>query len=85
MKTITKYEEIILNEIRDLPPPILQHAVKMLRSLKVGVTSIAKREAIIENGKTGFCGAWKDDRSAVEIIADISEHRSGFGRRAVDL
>jgi hypothetical protein len=37
MKTQTKYEEIILNEIRSLPPFILPQAVKILKSLKEGV------------------------------------------------
>jgi hypothetical protein len=85
LKTQTKYEEIILNEIRTLPPPVLPQAVKMLRSLREGVKSVARRESVTDTRKTGFCGAWEDDRPAEEIIADITAHRSGFGGRKVVL
>ena len=57
MKTQTKYEEIILNEIRSLPPFILPQAVKILKSLKEGVASVATRKQVSDNGLTGFCGA----------------------------
>jgi uncharacterized protein YdbL (DUF1318 family) len=77
MKTQTKYEEIILHEIRSMP--------KMLRSLKEGVLSVARQKAVVGTSNTGFCGAWQDDRSAEEIIADVEAHRSGFGGRRVDL
>jgi hypothetical protein len=85
MKTQTKYEEIILNEIRSLPPFILPQAVKILKTLKEGVENVVLRKQVSDNGMTGFCGAWEDDRSADEIIADIVEHRSGFGGRKVIL
>jgi hypothetical protein len=88
MKTQTKYEEIILEEIRTLPPPVLPQAVKMLRSLRESVKSVAGRAGrkSADNAKrTGFCGIWKDNRTADEIIADITAHRSGYGRRRVDL
>jgi len=85
MRTQTKYEEIILNEIRTLPAPVLPQAVKMLRSLREGVKRVAKRKPAVDAEKTGFCGAWKDDRPADEIIADITAHRSGFGGRNVVL
>ena len=83
MKTQTKYEEIILSEIRIPPPFILPQAVKILKSLKEGIVSASMRKQASENVQTGFCGVWKDDRSAYEIIADIVEHRSGFGGRKV--
>jgi hypothetical protein len=85
MRTLTKYEEIILNEIRTLPPPVLPQAVKMLRSLKEGVKSVSGRKSKVDTRGTGFCGAWNDDRPADEIIADINAHRSGFGARKVVL
>ena len=91
MRTQTKYEEIILAEIRTLPPPVLPQAVKMLRSLREGVKSAAGRAGrksaadTADTERTGFCGVWKDDRPADEIIADITTHRSGYGRRKVDL
>lgn len=83
MKTQTKYEEIILNEIRSLPPLILPQAVKILKTLKEGVESVSMRKQASDSAQTGFCGAWEDDRSADEIITDIVEHRSGFGGRRV--
>jgi hypothetical protein len=85
MKTQTKYEEIILHEIRSMPTPLLPQALKMLQTLKEGVLSVARHQAVIDISNTGFCGAWQDERSAEEIIADIEGHRSGFGERRVDL
>lgn len=85
MRTLTKYEEIILNEIRTLPTPVLPQAVKMLRSLREGVKSVARSKSVPATERTGFCGAWKDDRTADEIIAEVTAHRSGYGRRMVDL
>ena len=85
MKTQTKYEEIILSEIRKLPMPVLPQALKILKSLKEGVISVSKTKSDDENKKTGFCGAWGDERSAEAIIADITDHRSGFGGRKVVL
>jgi hypothetical protein len=88
MRTQTKYEEIILEEIRTLPPPVLPQAIKMLRSLREGVKIVAGRsgrKTVADVARTGFCGIWKDDRPADEIIADITAHRSGYGRRKVEL
>ena len=81
METQTKYEEMILTEIRNLPLPVLPQAVKILKSLKEGVQNASKRKTDPDDAKTGFCGAWEDDRPADEIVADISVHRSGFGGR----
>lgn len=85
MKTQTKYEEILLHEIRSMPTPLLPQALKILRSLKEGVMSVARHQAVVGIANTGFCGAWQDDRSAEEIITDIEAHRSGFGGRRVEL
>lgn len=85
MKTQTKYEEIILHEIRSMPAPLLPQALKILQSLKEGVLSVTRHQAGSGISNTGFCGAWQDDRSAEEIIADIETHRSGLGERRVDL
>ena len=85
MKTQTKFEEIILHEIRSMPTPLLPQALKILQSLKEGVLSVAKHQTVVGIASTGFCGAWQDDRSAEEIIADIEAHRSGFGGRRIEL
>jgi hypothetical protein len=85
MRTQTKYEEMFLNEIRELPLPVIPQAFKILRSLKEGVLSVTRHQAVAESAKTGFCGVWQDDRPADEIVADIATHRSGFGGRRVEL
>lgn len=84
MKTQTRYEEIILHEIRTLPLPVLPQALKILRSLRDGVLSVSKQQQATV-ATTGFCGAWQDSRTADEIIDDILSHRSGFGGRGIDL
>lgn len=83
MKTQTRYEEIILHEIRTLPLPVLPQALKILRSLRDGVLSVSNQQATATT--TGFCGAWQDNCTADEIITDIHSHRSGFGGRGIDL
>lgn len=85
MRTQTKYEEMFLSEIRELPMPVLPQSLKMLRSLKEGVLSVTRHQLTIESAKTGFCGVWQDDRSADEIVEEIAAHRSGFGGRRVEL
>ena len=85
MRTQTKYEEMFLSEIRELPMPVLPQALKMLRSLKEGVLSVTRHQSTLEPAKTGFCGVWQDERSADEIVEEIEAHRSGFGGRRVEL
>ncbi len=85
MRTQTKYEEMFLSEIRELPMPVLPQALKMLRSLKEGVLSVTRHQSVVESAKTGFCGAWQDDRSADKIVEEITTHRSGFGGRRIEL
>lgn len=83
MKTQTRYEEIILHEIRNLPLPVLPQALKILRSLRESVLSVSKQQPVATT--TGLCGAWQDSRTADEIIDDIHCHRSGFGGRGIEL
>ena len=85
MKTQTKYEEIILSEIRELPLPVLPQALSILRYFKDGVLRVSGHQVVTSTTETGFCGSWQDVRTADEIIADIASHRSGFGGRRVDL
>ena len=47
--------------------------------------ALAGSKPVADTERTGFCGAWKDDRPADEFIADITAHRSGYGLRKVDL
>ena len=64
--------------VRSLPLLVLPQAIKILKTLKEGVKTVSRRKVTADKVKTGFCGAWEDNRSADEIIADISAHRSGF-------
>ena len=65
--------------------PVLPQTLKMLRLLKEGVLSASKHQAVTGSAKTGFCGRWQDDRTDDEIVTDINTHRTGFGRRRVQL
>lgn len=85
MRTQTKYEEMILNEIRTLPLPVLPQALGILRILKDGVLRVSAQGVTTNEKSTGFCGSWQDGRTADEIILDITSHRSGYGGRKVDL
>jgi len=85
MKTQTKYEEMILNEIRTLPLPVLPQALGILRFLKNGVLRVSPHMVTANEKGTGFCGSWQDGRTADEIILDITAHRSGYGGRKLDL
>jgi hypothetical protein len=85
LKTLSRYEEILLNEIRTISMPVLPQALKMLRLLKEGVLSASKHQAVTNSVKTGFCGGWQDDRTEDEIVTEITTHRTGFGHRRVQL
>jgi len=50
--------------------------------LKSEIETLKREE---KRRSTGFCGIWKDERSADEIIDDIYSHRTGFGGRKIDL
>jgi len=84
MQTKTKYEDIVLKEIREIPDESLPQVIKILRSLKEGIFAarVTKKEGTKESG---ICGIWVDDRSAEEIIEDIYARRTGFGSRGVEL
>ena len=84
MQAKTKYEEMALKELRGIPDESLPQIIKILHSIKEGIfaAKVAKKEKLRE---TGFCGIWKDARSAEDIIKDIHAHRTGFGGRKVEL
>jgi hypothetical protein len=84
MQTKTKYEEMVLKELRGIPDESIPQIVKILHSIKEGISAargIKKKGAV----KSGICGIWTDDRSADDIIHDIHAHRTGFGGRRVEL
>jgi hypothetical protein len=61
MKTQTKYEEIILTELRTLPMPVLPQVLKIVRSFKEGLKCAVKHKTDVANERTGLCGAWQGD------------------------
>jgi hypothetical protein len=84
MQTQTKYEEMILQELRAFPEEAIPEVIHILRSVRKGI-AITRRPEGKEAEPSGLCGIWKDDRSAAEIIEDIRSRRSGFGQRQVEL
>jgi len=84
MQTETKYEEMILQEVRAFPEEAIPEVIHILRSVRKGI-SITQRPVGKEAEPSGLCGIWKDERSSVEIIADIRSRRTGFGQRQVEL
>lgn len=84
MQTKTKYEEIILKELREFPTEAIPKVVKIIHFLKESIFMVKSKKT--SNGKSsGLCGIWKDSRSADEIINDIYLHRTGFGGRDIEL
>ena len=84
MKTETKYEEMILQELRAFPEEAIPEVIHILRSVRKGI-SITQRPVSKEAEPSGLCGIWKDERSSAEIIEDIRSRRTGFGQRQVEL
>jgi len=84
MQTQTKYEEMILQELRAFPEEVIPEVIDILRSVRKGI-SITRRLGGKEAQPSGLSGIWKDDRSAAEIIEDIRSRRTGFGVRQVEL
>ncbi len=84
MQTKTKYEEIILKDVREFPVETLPQVVKILHSLKKSIFVVKSKKTSKEKS-SGLCGIWKDSRNANEIINDIYSHRTGFGGRDIEL
>ena len=83
METKSTYEEMILKELRGIPGEVLPQVIKIIKSLKQTIVAAQKQQKHVAS--SGLCGAWRDNRSADEIINDIRSHRSGFGGRPVSL
>jgi len=84
MQTKTKYEEMALKELRGMPGDSLPQVLKILRSLREGITAVrmgGKKKPEV----SGLCGIWVDERDAEQIIEEIHSHRTGFGGRRVEL
>ena len=84
MQTETKYEEMILQELRSFPEEAIPQVINILRSVRKGISVIRRPVGkVLES--SGLCGIWEDERSSGEIIEDILSHRTGFGKRRVEL
>lgn len=84
MQAKTKYEKMILKEIKGLPEETLPLIVKILQSLRESIIAVKPKKSAGKKS-SGLCGIWKDDRSVDEIINDIYSHRTGFGGRDIEL
>jgi hypothetical protein len=78
MSSSMSHEEEIIKEIKELPEMELPRILRLIRFFR---TEMIDRNRHEKRESTGFCGIWEDDRSADEIIRDISSHRTGFGNR----
>ena len=82
MQTQTTYEDMALKELREIPKESLPEVIKVIKCLKQSII-IAQPRKQTAHHESGFCGAWKDDRNAEEIIKDIHTHRTGFANRNI--
>jgi len=83
MQTKSTYEEMVLRELRGIPGDVLPQVIKIIKSLKQTILATQKQQKNVVSSQ--LCGAWHDDRSADEIINDIRDNRTGFGKRQVSL
>ena len=55
------------------------------KQFDVIITFVEPVKTVEEKDIKRFCGIWKDDRSAEEIIEEIYKQRDNFGMREVKL
>ncbi|MFH1051820.1 MAG: hypothetical protein V1779_12940 [bacterium] len=83
MNTRTYYENLILRNIKKMPDNYLPALYNIFNTFSdMFKINDNNREKI---KSTGFCGAWEDNRTAEEIIADIENSRTGYGNREIEL
>ncbi len=75
----THLEEIIINEIKDIPEDALPQVIQFLQSFK---QSLKDKTTKYRQSESGLCGIWNDRRDANKIIEDIYSHRKN---RDIDL
>jgi len=80
MQTKTKYEEQILNEMRDLPEMIQEKMVKIIHFFRFDIleTKLTKEKATEEF--LSVCGTWEDDRSVEKQIKEVYSSRRSTSR-----
>ena len=84
MQKKSKREEIIIEEIRQIPDEVMPEIINILRSFKKGLRTMSGlKQQVTKN--SGLCGIWKDKRSANEIVKEIYDSRSGFSGKRIEL
>ncbi|MDO8724692.1 MAG: hypothetical protein Q7J35_01320 [Candidatus Methanoperedens sp.] len=84
MQSKSKYETLILSELRGFPEETLPMVIRILHSLKESLIAVKIKKSIRVKS-SGLCGIWEDNRSADEIIHEIHSNRTGFGGRDIKL
>ena len=84
MNTRTYYENLIFRNIKNMPDNYLPALYNFFNSFS-DIFKIHDNNNQEKIKSTGFCGVWKDKRSADEIIADIENARTGYGNREIEL
>lgn len=73
------YENIILQEVKDLPEPELKKIIKIIHFLKEEILQNKNHEEDLQLFWKSF-GSWQDERSAEEIIHEIYESRKSSSK-----
>jgi len=76
--------KLIVELPEDLHQELKKKASSSNKTIKHVVTGLinqylsAPEKKVAETRETGFCGAWQDERSADDIVADIKKSRHWF-------
>lgn len=87
MKTIEYKANVLPDGHLSLPKSVkkrLRLETNSIVKVKILKDDKENRKKRLEK-RTGFCGSWEDERTADEIIYDIYSHRTGFGKREINL
>jgi hypothetical protein len=75
MRTKTKYEEQIINEIKGLPVSLQKKIARMVQVFREEMTGDINDEKTATARFLSACGTWKDKRTVDEQINDIYKTR----------
>ncbi len=76
----SEYENLLLQEVKDLPESEMKKIIKMIHFLKKEVLQIDKHKGEDYQEFWDSFGSWQDDRPAKEIVRDIYETRRSSSR-----
>lgn len=79
MKTMSKYEREILDEIRELPEESQRKIARAVHFFKTEIVSNRISEERATKEMLSVCGKWEDDRSIEQQLEDIH-----FSRKSTD-